>query len=207
MLISFRPCRFFGWVGVGCVFRLVEDADMGVLYDYFAAGSDDEAAAVIDRLGGPASQATMVTPEESKRGVFGRRRPRAAPVVGTDPSLVVYDTVSVKGVDPVVQLGTLEELLTGRAYDDVVGDPRSGHDVAIRDGGERLVVTLTDPLSSALATADDEALEQVAIPWSQTEEFWNAADPEDLASFLKELAGLARRADAAGKRLYCWVCV
>lgn len=180
---------------------------VGVLFDYFAAASDDEAAAVIDRVGGPGSQATLASPPESKRGIFGRKRQPSEPAIGTDPDLVVYRTVSVKGIDPVVQLGTLEELLTGQPYDDVVEDPRSGHDVAVRDGGERMVVTITDALTSALAGATDDALEQVAVPWSETEEFWNAADPSDLAAFLKELAELAREAAANALRLYCWVCV
>ncbi|MCA4131440.1 hypothetical protein [Arthrobacter sp. M4] len=179
---------------------------MGVLFDYFSAGSDEEAAAVIDRPGGPGSQSTVQLQQLKRGGLFGRKR-APAPGPGTDPELVVYDTVSLKNVDPVVQFGTLEELITGRAYDDIVDDPRSGHAVAIRDGGERLVLTLTGSLSSALAAAGDEVLEQAAVPWSETEEFWNAADPRDLAAFLKELARLARRAEASGKRLYCWVCV
>jgi hypothetical protein len=181
---------------------------MGVLFDYFAAASDEEAATVIDRVGGSGSQATMVAPPEGRqRGIFGRKRPAPELAFGTDPDLVVYDTLSVKGIDPVVQLGTLEELLTGRPYHDVVDDPRSGHNLAMRDGGERLVVTLTDSLAATLAEASDETLERVARPWSQSDEFWNSADPSDLAEFLKELAGLARRAEAGDQKLYCWVCV
>jgi hypothetical protein len=181
---------------------------MGVLFDYFAAASDEEAAIVIDRVGGPGSQATMVTrPEGRQRGIFRRKHPAPEPALGADPDLVVHDTLSVKGVDPVVQLGTLEELLTGRPYDEVVDDRRSGHNLAMRDGGERLVVTLHDPLTAALAEASDETLERVARPWSETEEFWNAADPTDLAEFLKELAGLAQRARAGDQKLYCWICV
>jgi hypothetical protein len=157
---------------------------MSVLFDYFAAESDEEAAAVIDRVGGPGSQALTVT-----------------------PSTVAYDTVSVKGVDPVVQLGTLEELLTGRSYDEIAEDPRSGHLVGTRDGGERVVCTITDSLMAALAQASSEALQRIAEPWSQTEEFWGTADPEGLAEILGDLAGLARRAQANGRRLYCWVCV
>ncbi|TCC26155.1 hypothetical protein [Kribbella sindirgiensis] len=181
---------------------------MGVLFDYFAAASDEEAASVIDRVGGPGSPETMVAPPEGRqRGIFGRKRRAPEPAVSAAPDLVVYDTLSVKGIDPVVQLGTLEELLTGRPYDDVVDDPRSGHHLAMRDGGERLVFTLTDPLTAALAEASDETLERVAGPWSETEEFWNAADPSDLAEFLKELAGLAQRAQAGDQKLYCWVSV
>lgn len=179
---------------------------MSVLYDYFSAASDEEAGSAIERADGPGFPATIVPPPEPKRGIFGRKRPQPAPTSGIDLELAVFDTVSAKDIDPVVQLGTLEELLTGRSFDDVVDDPRSGHAVAVRDGGERLVLTLTDALSLALASASEEALEQVAVPWSETEEFWNAADPADLAGFLKDLAGLARRSGGSGKRLYCWVC-
>jgi len=69
------------------------------------------------------------------------------------------------------------------------------------------VLTLTDSLSAALANASNDFLEQVAGPWSETEEFWDAADPRVLADFLKELSGLARRAAESRNRLYCWVCV
>jgi hypothetical protein len=185
----------------------VQDAGMGVIFDYFAAGSDQEAVTVIDRVGGPSSQAVIVTPPEPKRGSLGRKRSASEPTLSTDPDLVMYDTVSVKGIDPLVQLGTLEELLTGRAYDDVVDDPRSGHPLVARDGGERLVCTLTDSLTSALARASGDELRRIAQPWSRTEEFWGAADPEELAEFLGDLADLARRAQVSSQRLYCWVCV
>ena len=57
------------------------------------------------------------------------------------------------GIDPVVQGGTLEELLTGRPYEDIEQDPRWGQSLAVRDGGQRLVLTLTDGLVDALAAA------------------------------------------------------
>lgn len=177
---------------------------MGVLFDYFPAGSDEEAASVIDRPGGPGYPAVAVPLVEPKRGFFGLRRRTPAPVITNGAGPVVYDTISVKGIDPVVQLGTLEELMTGRALDDILEDPRSGHTVATRDRGELLVVTLTDALSKALAGVDDDVLEQVAVPWSQTEEFFDAADPRDLADFLKDLSAMARQAEATGQRLYCW---
>ena len=50
-------------------------------------------------------------------------------------------------------------------------------------------------------------LAEISAPWSKTDEFFGAVEPEDLARFLVDLAGLARRADAQGHRLYCWVCV
>jgi hypothetical protein len=100
-------------------------------------------------------------------------------------------------------MGTLESLLTGAGYDTVVAGPRSGHAVAIRDGGERLVLTITEELQHALAHASPEQLDAVAVPWSQTEEFWGNASPDALALVLRELAELARTARANSDRLYC----
>lgn len=125
--------------------------------------------------------------------------------LGADPPAAAV--VEATGLEPVVMLGNLEALLTGRAYDDVMADPRQGEAVVVRDEGERVVVTITDSLVAALAAADDPRLEQVAQPWSQTEEFWGDGDPVMLAGLLKDLAAMARQAQSAGHRLYCWVCV
>lgn len=140
-------------------------ADMSALYDYFSAASDEAAAGVIDRAGGPGGPA--VAPAPVKRGWFGRTS-SPPPLQDMGPA---FDTVSAGGIDPVVMMGTLEELLTGRPYDEVINDPRSGHIVAIRDEGQLLVVALTDALSQALAAASPQRLADVAVPWAATEEF------------------------------------
>jgi hypothetical protein len=175
---------------------------MGVMYDYFAAESDDAAAATIDRVGGPGSQSVLVV---RKRSIFSRRDNGGQPEFGTDPSLLVHDTVSVKGIDPVMQMGILEELLTGRPYDDVMADPRGGQDLAVRDGGAGVVLTLTDQLASALAAASEDVLASVAQQWALAEEFAGRGDPEALLAFLVRLGALARRAEGSGQRLYCWL--
>lgn len=120
------------------------------------------------------------------------------------PSL---DELSGNGIDPVVLLGTLESLLTGRPYETLDEDARWGHLVASADDGERLVVTVTDGLTSALTKASESSLSRVAHRWSQAEEFWGTADPDDLAQVLSGPAGLARQAQQTDSRLYCWVCV
>lgn len=125
-------------------------------------------------------------------------------VVG-GPAEAAFPTVALKGVDPFVQLGTLESLLTGVDYDTI-----AGHDtapVAMADDGERLVVAVRGDLLAALSGADDARLREAAEPWSRTEEFGGHADPSDLATTLSGLADLARTAAARGDRLYCWVCV
>jgi hypothetical protein len=164
---------------------------VAVLFDYFVAPSDAAAAATLDRTNGPR------TAEPAKRGLFGRRR---------DVELAAYRTVST-GIDPVVQAGTLEEILTGRDYDELKSNPKWGKSLAIRNEGERLVLTITDTLIAALADASDDRLAAVAIPWSQTEEFWGMGDPSVLAKLLRDLAELARAARDDQHSVYCWVCV
>ncbi|WP_089155325.1 hypothetical protein [Micromonospora sp. NBS 11-29] len=151
---------------------------MGILCDYFSAPTDETAAAVADVLAGP----------------------RAA----ADPG---FEVVELKGIEPTVQLGTLEALLTGRDYDVVTRSPRWGNAVAVRHDGEVLVISLTDELHTALAAASESQLREVAVPWSETEEFWGQGEPSILAEVLIELGVLARRATARDERLYCRVCV
>lgn len=150
---------------------------MGVLYDYFSAPNDEEAAKALTVEGGP-----------------------GAPDSG-------YDAVALKGIDPIVQLGTLEALLTATPYDDVIDDPRSGTMLAASEEYDQLVVTLSGSLVSALAAADDDGLAQVAVPWSQADEFGGGVSPDDLTPVLRDLAALARRAESSGSLVYCWVCV
>jgi len=148
---------------------------MGVIYDYFAAASDERAAETIGLVGGP--------------GEAGFR------------------TLMVKGIDPVVQLRTLESLLTGVDYDVVAQNPRAGHTLAIRDEGEGAVCTITEELRDAMTRATPQQLKAVAGPWSQTEEFGGRGDPRTLAEFLHDLSGLARLAHQGKEQLYCWICV
>lgn len=111
------------------------------------------------------------------------------------------------GIDPVVTCGTLKELLTGRPFEQVLQDPRRTQPLAIREGGERLVVPLTEGLVDALAGADADRLAEVVAPWSQTEEFWGRRDPNELSTVLHDLAQLARDACSRSDSVYCWICV
>ena len=180
---------------------------VGVLYDYFAAASDEHAAATVDLAGGPGG-AEPFSPELQAAIRAGDReameRLMRARVRVSEHGLQV---LSVKGIDPVVQMGTLENLLTGVSTEVIFARPRSGQAVAVRDEGERLVLSLTDELQQVLAEQAPEQLDAVAGPWSQTEEFWGHGDPEVLTDFLRELSQLAHHARDRGHRLYCWVCV
>jgi hypothetical protein len=155
---------------------------MGVLTDYFSAPSDEAAATAIDRVGGP-----------------------ALPTAGS-PVLPPFDAVQMKGIDPYINLGTLESILTGLDYDAIVADPNHAGLIAQRDDDGPWVCAVSATLQEALATADSAQLARAAVPWSQTEEFHGAA-PESLMWVLEQLADLARRATANGHRLYCWACL
>jgi hypothetical protein len=123
---------------------------------------------------------------------------------GPGPIAAGLPAIDGRGIEPVVFMGVLEEVLTGVSYDEIATtDPV----VADRDGGERLIVGLTETLTDALAAVEADALMTVAGSWSQAEEFGGVAEPSTLAEFLGELVTLARRAVAEGGRLFAWVVV
>ena len=178
---------------------------VGVRYEYFAASSDAAAADVIQAGPGGVLPASPAVREALRvRDREGLRLAMRPKVRLSDSDVLVLATT---GIDPVIQMGTLEALLTGEQYDVVAGRPRAGRVVAGRAQGQAMVVTLTDGLQAALAAAPRDQIVAAAAPWSHDEEFGGLADPETLAGFLLELADLARQASLRGERLYCWICL
>ncbi|WP_405096594.1 hypothetical protein [Micromonospora sp. NBC_01412] len=154
---------------------------MGVLYDYFRAADDEAVAALMAATnGGP-----LVGP--------------AAP-----PGV---DVVEAKGVDPSVVLGQAVSLALGVAWDaDLVDDrliwPDAGAAGAEHDGP--WVVRLGDRVRDVLAAVAEDRLPALADRWSRIEELsWG--EPAGMLPVLRQLVGLARRAQAGGQRLYCWM--
>jgi len=168
---------------------------------FFLAADDDEAAEAEARPGGPLGWPVEVGVR--KAGLFRRE-----PII--EELGPAYDGFAARGYDGVVNMGTLEELLTGRPYADLEEDPRWGwsvsDDPATEEDG---ALTITDSLRDALAATSDSKLAEVVLPWASTEELGprGGGDPtlEDLAGhlvFLTELRDLAVRGKAADKRLY-----
>ena len=145
--MSLSPCTLTLPVLLGLAVGLNSSAGWGMLAGVVAV-EDADAAAVLPRAGGPSSNAVAHTVEK-KKGLFGRKT-EIEITFTDDPSLPIYETLSVRGIDPVVQLGTLEELLTGRSFEDILDDP-SAEDIAT--DGERLVLRLNDALPPALIAA------------------------------------------------------
>jgi hypothetical protein len=152
---------------------------MSLLCEYFAAQSESDAALTVDWEGGPSR------PTDGQHG---------------------YEVIALGGIEPVVLMGQLEGLLTGRSVMEVLDDP--GHSpVAQRDGGERLVIPVGERLEAALASLDETRIPDIAASWARAEEFWGVVGPTDLVAPVTQLVALARKARAESQHVYCWMSV
>lgn len=161
---------------------------MGLLCDYFTAASDAQAEETIDWVGGPADP-----PQDG--GPVRRSQVAARP------------TVSLPLIEPATWMGKLEEVLTGRSFEDIPHDP-TGKIIASRDGGALQVVSLTADLQNALAGIDDETIDEAAARWVSPDEYYGTGtDTELAAGALRTLVRLIRVGRERGEALYCWVCL
>jgi hypothetical protein len=112
--------------------------------------------------------------------------------------------VALPGVEPAVMMSTSENLMTGRPVAELIPE-NARREVAARNGGEAIALRLSDGLVDGLADSDEAHLRDVAVPWSETEEFFGQGDPEVLAQGVSELPGLARAAQGTGHHLYRWI--
>ncbi|WP_033338166.1 hypothetical protein [Catenuloplanes japonicus] len=173
---------------------------MGVLTDYFTAPSDPAAAAALDGLLDLTPAAHEADREMHRHTPETASRPRLQIAANGTPVLFA------RGVDPVVMLGFLEAVLTGRTYERVRDDPRQGSLVAGGDGGT--VLTVTDTLRDALAARDASALERDGYAWAAARRADGPHDVEDdeaAVRFAMVLSELATGAAARGEHLYCRV--
>ncbi|WP_405715479.1 hypothetical protein OG264_37625 [Streptomyces xanthophaeus] len=120
------------------------------------------------------------------------------------PGQAELDVVYLKNIGPVVAIAQLEAIMTGCIYEEATGRPRSGQLLSEPEDGPPFVVTLTDTLIDDLAVASPDDLVRCAEPWSMTDELRQIGiGVEATAEVLAGLAGLARRARASDRRLYC----
>lgn len=122
---------------------------------------------------------------------------------GPDPA--VFDVLPLKGIDPVVVMVRIEAILTGCDYDEASARPRSGQLLSDPEGDGAFIVSVSDTLRDALASAFDDQLRAAARPFAEVEELRAYRFlPEEAFELLRPLSELARRAVAESKRLYCW---
>jgi hypothetical protein len=118
-----------------------------------------------------------------------------------------FPTTDGSGIEPTVNLGQFEELLTGKTFDQQLDDPESYKMIASANDHHNLVIRLEPGFVAALAHADSETLGRLSEPWSHIEEFAGMAPPSGLEDFLSRLRELCIQASDTSGGLYCWVCV
>jgi hypothetical protein len=124
-----------------------------------------------------------------------------------EPRSLHAQPVSLPGIEPTTWMGKLEEILAGRSFVDILQDP-AGQVIASRDGGERLIIPLTARLQDALASIDDNTVDEVAAQRAAPDEYYGTgADTELAAGALRDLVRLVRAGRERAETLYCWVCV
>jgi hypothetical protein len=121
------------------------------------------------------------------------------------PDTSTFDVVPLKGIDPVVVMAQLEAILTGCTYDEASERPRAGQLLSSPDAESAGIVSVSDTLQEALASATHASLVDAAGLWSETDELRLDGITSDTAlEVLVLLSGLASRARSAGLRLFCW---
>ena len=178
---------------------------MGVMYDYFAAPSEEAAAATIDWVGGPGTPPPLPMPFRELVAKYGLEEARTY----LKPRLYLSESglyvVSTKGFDAITDLGAVESQLTGVSLDDILD--RDDPVVADRDGGERRVLRIGDATRDALVHATDDAMVEAARRWAASQSQWRTIELEPIVHLLGQLAALARVATKRGEGLFCWICV
>jgi hypothetical protein len=110
-----------------------------------------------------------------------------------------FETVEAKGLTE-VSLATLGEIMQLGAYDDLVERIGAGPEA---ESGEAGILPLPTEFRDALASIVD--IHAVATKWAATEELeldqWQVSDA---AEVLRDVAGLARRAQATSQQVLYW---
>ncbi|MFG1796793.1 hypothetical protein [Nocardia sp. NPDC049149] len=121
------------------------------------------------------------------------------------PESSMFDVVSLKGIDPVIAMVQLEAILTGCSYDEASERPRAGQLLSSPEAEGAFVVSVSDTLQEALASAEHSLLAGAAGVWADIEELREWGITADTAlEVLLLLSGLAGRARSTGLRLFCW---
>ncbi|MFG3283245.1 hypothetical protein [Streptomyces sp. NPDC048111] len=121
------------------------------------------------------------------------------------PGASGFDVVPLAGIDPCVTMASLEAILTGCTYDEASARPRAGRILSSPDHESAFIISLSDTLQEALASASHQGLADAAAAWAETDELRASGVTGDTADeVLILLSTLAARAGAGQRRLYCW---
>ncbi|HYN94673.1 MAG TPA: hypothetical protein VES42_12565, partial [Pilimelia sp.] len=116
---------------------------------------------------------------------------------------------AARGIDPVVTLGQLVAFVRGVPWTPELVD---AHGLSRSSVSEAWVERLGPHVRDWLAEAPDDALPEIVVKWSESEDFVAVDAGQDgdgtlLLALVSDLVALARRARAAGDQLYCWCCL
>ncbi|MBV2152376.1 hypothetical protein [Kitasatospora sp. SUK 42] len=182
---------------------------MGVLTDYFRAPDAATVVRALELTGGGRPEFFGEGPGGNSGGNSGGGSGGA------------FDGVEAKRLDPGVVLAELVAAIRDEPWQvDLVvetpvwpttPEPGPGRTDGPADEDDPWttgpwVTELDDATRDTLAQVPDERVPEAVARWAQAEEC-GAADPSDLLPVAEELIALARRARAAGERLYCWICL
>ncbi len=169
---------------------------VGLLTDYFAATPSEleDLNLAVGPAGGP------VPAPAAKRRLVGRGHNPQPPKSKIARS---FDAIQMRGLEPTVTMATLEELLTRSDSTQIIDTTDLTPVVEADSEHGPWVFRLRPQLQAALAEHDGP-LDDLAERWARTEELQGARH-EELGSFLADLVALARRAQARGAGLFCWV--
>lgn len=121
------------------------------------------------------------------------------------PDGALFDVVALEGIDPVVVMAQLEAILTGCTFDEASKRPRSGQLLSSPEAESAFIISVSDTLQEALATATCDSLVEAAGHWAETDELrGNGVTVDTAAEVLALLSGLAGRARSSEMRLFCW---
>ena len=141
---------------------------------------------------------------KGRRGFFGFGSRQASPAP-TEPLGPTLEAVQSKGILN-VQLGVLDEIVTGTPYETL--ESTGVIDAIVRDNGEEgpWVSPIRRELRDALGTVDDARAGELAQQWGSSEELGatEAEDFETLEELIRDLAALARSARSSERDLYVW---
>ncbi|MFF7274877.1 hypothetical protein [Streptomyces griseorubiginosus] len=113
------------------------------------------------------------------------------------------DMIFLKDIDPVDAIAQVEAVMTGCSYEEASQRPRVGQLLTSEDVDSPFVLTVSDTLCDVLVSATEDDLAAAAAAWSAAGGVVGL-DAATAAVVVEALASLARRARAAGLRLYCW---
>ena len=176
---------------------------MGLLSDFFAATPEELEALSIDW--GP--QPPPPQPPTAKGGGlfgFGRKR-EPEPPTDLQPLGPTLPTVSSKGFTG-IELGTLEQILTGTPYDEIaekglLDTPR------FKGNDGPWVMAIRPELCRALLDLPAGRRADVAGAWAATDELRREGPGIEpyLVELLGDLQQLAATANETGRDLYLWI--